>query len=287
MFQGLSPRVRGNRAGAKAVGDDLGSIPACAGEPTIPTDRFLLPKVYPRVCGGTKGQLVMDISGKGLSPRVRGNRPASPIPRRRCGSIPACAGEPRPRNPPAPSGRVYPRVCGGTPRIMPALPSRHGLSPRVRGNLLQPALHPVPVRSIPACAGEPPSVRQAGRESPVYPRVCGGTHRPPGTGRGCPGLSPRVRGNRGRSRTATPAPSGGSGSIPACAGEPHRAVFLALVPGVYPRVCGGTAQPPHRGAVGQGLSPRVRGNHRVRDPGRKRQRSIPACAGEPPSSRAT
>ena len=54
--------------------------------------------------------------------------------------------------------RVYPRVCGGTD-VGPARPSsRHYL------------------RSIPACAGEPRSIKRAeDRVRSVYPRVCGGT----------------------------------------------------------------------------------------------------------------
>ena len=65
---GLSPRVRGNRS----VVPDMGSIPACAGEPPTTPIRRSIPacagepgsipacageprcrEVYPRVCGGT------------------------------------------------------------------------------------------------------------------------------------------------------------------------------------------------------------------------------------------
>ena len=53
LVVGLSPRVRGNRAGSGCGGCRKGSIPACAGEPA----RLLLIGgifgVYPRVCGGT------------------------------------------------------------------------------------------------------------------------------------------------------------------------------------------------------------------------------------------
>ena len=70
---GLSPRVRGNlhRLGRTAAGH--GSIPACAGEPG-----------YAAWLSHPKG------------------------------SIPACAGEPLFVQGPWQSGRVYPRVCGGT-----------------------------------------------------------------------------------------------------------------------------------------------------------------------------
>ena len=71
---GLSPRVRGNRASAQGCPLLPGSIPACAGEPG--SGRY-----HSSQCPG-------------LSPRVRGNRyrqcagPTAPW------SIPACAGEP-------------------------------------------------------------------------------------------------------------------------------------------------------------------------------------------------
>ena len=50
---GLSPRVRGNLRQLVHQGDMIGSIPACAGEPSQRTPRFRPAAVYPRVCGGT------------------------------------------------------------------------------------------------------------------------------------------------------------------------------------------------------------------------------------------
>ena len=72
--EGLSPRVRGNRAGRQAGGDHPGSIPARAGEPRL--TRQWLPKsgVYPRACGGTSPVTCTVVARMGLSPRVRGNR---------------------------------------------------------------------------------------------------------------------------------------------------------------------------------------------------------------------
>ena len=111
-----------------------------------------------------------------------------------------------------------------------------GLSPRVRGNHEAWASGTAYERSIPACAGEPafwPLMRITSR---VYPRVCGGTVVWRTTAARQAGLSPRVRGN----------PAGtywlqiDYGSIPACAGEPRVVHSSGRVPGVYPRVCGGT-----------------------------------------------
>ena len=94
----------------------------------------------------------------------------------------------------------------------------------------------VPMRSIPACAGEPAVERTRQRQTtvyprvcgepqremrettlkPVYPRVCGGAGVDRGQSRPEWGLSPRVRGSRDK----TLAEIALVGSIPACAGEP-------------------------------------------------------------------
>ena len=157
-----------------------------------------------------------DMSSKGLSPRVRGNRPHLRWSLRRPRSIPACAGEPSKEPPPSPPWAVYPRVCGGTTfPSRTALPTE-GLSPRVRGNLNRGPAGPSAPGSIPACAGEPsPDPRSSGC-SRVYPRVCGGTSLTTPVRVRQRGLSPRVRGNLKLFHRRTLA----GRSIPACAGEP-------------------------------------------------------------------
>ena len=94
-----------------------------------------LSSVYPRVCGGTAPAPGSDTAAMGLSPRVRGNRGDASEALLPFGSIPACAGEPRPGKCATRRRGVYPRVCGGTPRAFPLAQSLSGLSPRVRGNL--------------------------------------------------------------------------------------------------------------------------------------------------------
>ena len=171
---------------------------------------------------------------------------------------------------------VYPRVCGGT---------------------LRPRWSRRSVGSIPACAGEPKVFEPGGETEAVYPRVCGGTA---GTTVGTAttqvyprvcggtkqknvtssivaGLSPRVRGNPGRS---IPLPRTNR-SIPACAGEPSPSLSRRICETVYPRVCGGTAETLRHVNYMQGLSPRVRGNPTEGYRAGFSLRSIPACAGEP------
>ena len=133
---GLSPRVRGNRAYEAAQRYCGRSIPACAGEPFIAVVGYRRRQVYPRVCGGTVDVDAETEDTKGLSPRVRGNLNECRRQRGACGSIPACAGEPFVKSGEANSTPVYPRVCGGTSAKQFRLWVEEGLSPRVRGNLI-------------------------------------------------------------------------------------------------------------------------------------------------------
>ena len=70
---GLSPRVRGNRYRHRLSSCWPGSIPACAGEPSLGYRRGRGVAVYPRVCGGTGVTVLPNPGVDGLSPRVRGN----------------------------------------------------------------------------------------------------------------------------------------------------------------------------------------------------------------------
>ena len=147
----------------------------------------------------------------------------------------------------------------------------------MRGNLRhRPGCH-YQGGSIPACAGEPPSVGFSRDMISVYPRVCGGTTPTAPFSRSIHGLSPRVRGNRSAQCPAPLLPR----SIPACAGEPTSHGEWMPLPQVYPRVCGGTGRPALAQVAIRGLSPRVRGNHIEQTAGMFMVRSIPACAGEP------
>ena len=71
---GLSPRVRGNLGPRNVEAVWTGSIPACTGEPDFKKARRSLPRVYPRVYGGTPCWSKGVAMSHGLSPRVRGNR---------------------------------------------------------------------------------------------------------------------------------------------------------------------------------------------------------------------
>ena len=208
------------------------------------------------MCGGTFTSPIATVGKRGLSPRVRGNQGDAIRHLPDGGSIPACAGEPWTAKNTTIWKRVYPRVCGGTTSAETFSREVSGLSPRVRGNLSLRNLFIQSMRSIPACAGEPPPAGafacparvyprvcgepdggfSRGPFSTVYPRVCGGTNLYECGECGELGLSPRVRGNPPPVMADQPA----DGSIPACAGEPHSTNARLGQARVYPRVCGGT-----------------------------------------------
>ena len=71
---GLSPRVRGSLRRRPDRRRYRGSIPACAGKPTQPSNQPCLPWVYPRVCGEARRRVLPSRPLAGLSPRVRGSR---------------------------------------------------------------------------------------------------------------------------------------------------------------------------------------------------------------------
>ena len=208
---------------------------------------------------------------------MRGNRRFSARRSRRRGSIPAYAGEPKGFASMGTMWMVYPRVCGGTVRRQGQAGVSLGLSPRMRGNQLLAGDLVFDVGSIPAYAGEPWRVWPAAGQGAVYPRVCGGTRSTHRLTPACPGLSPRMRGNRAGQGNGHP----GHWSIPAYAGEPCAASIASAQIWVYPRVCGGTVPAgcaqPHQ----QGLSPRMRGNRLRGCRSIRSSRSIPAYAGEP------
>ncbi len=111
--EGLSPRVRGSRINLPIGRIKIGSIPACAGEPSPTDTAYNSEGVYPRVCGGAAGCEISRSAPAGLSPRVRGSQAQKRDEHRRNGSIPACAGEPFYNRHRINNLRVYPRVCGG------------------------------------------------------------------------------------------------------------------------------------------------------------------------------
>ena len=191
---------------------------------------------------------------------MRGNLDDLQIGRRHIRSIPALAGEPAPGSLARLLRTVYPRACGGTWASPSYCHSSRGLSPRLRGNRLPIYTALSGCRSI--------------------PRACGGTPIVQDMTLRLMGLSPRLRGNHVR-----PFCRRNNGrSIPALAGEPFYGDETPGGPGVYPRACGGTSEAAFWESTHSGLSPRLRGNPANGRIGQSGSGSIPALAGEPPTS---
>ncbi len=112
-------------------------------------------------------------------------------------------------------GGVYPRLCGGNIEIIVDDVPFWGLSPLVRGKLIDP--------------------EQAGQLIKVYPRLCGGNVAFLFVCLCLVGLSPLVRGKPLISCSFFAS----AGSIPACAGETVVLSLCRFAGRVYPRLCGG------------------------------------------------
>ena len=274
---GPSPRARGSHVMDGLARGALGSIPACAGEPPRITSWPHLVGVHPRVRGGACFVRTLGPRLKGPSPRARGSPQVRRCEHDAVGSIPACAGEPRPVCAAIPPPKVHPRVRGGANVEINMEIRRGGPSPRARGSRHHRRARHARMGSIPACAGEPPSGTSSPWTSRVHPRVRGGAAAYVGNSASYLGPSPRARGSRGRHH----GPVVGLRSIPACAGEPHRTHRPAAPCWVHPRVRGGAVRVRALGVGLDGPSPRARGSLGGAPLRHARRGSIPACAGEP------
>ncbi len=259
-LRGLSPRARGNQRPTRPSPLPAGTIPACTGEPRFPTASRCRRWDYPRVHGGTRVQEEHPDQAEGLSPRARGNQGFYSESRHWKGTIPACTGEPQESESGTAVAGDYPCVHGGTSQKNDADARPEGLSPRARGNPAQLSARRVSVGTIPACTGEPLHHRLRYRSHRDYPRVHGGTAARALDAQTDEGLSPRARGNLG----ALVVLPNEAGTIPACTGEPARRRLTTCARRDYPRVHGGTLRADSIGLMMLGLSPRARGNHRIR-----------------------
>ena len=172
-------------------------------------------RVHPRVCGEHRNLTRSNSTGAGSSPRVRGTYPihnhVHPIPR----FIPACAGNIDDTDPPPDHPSVHPRVCGEHMRMVFAINSVPGSSPRVRGTFSDFSIPTATDRFIPACAGNIYAQQSMLLSVAVHPRVCGEHGLSPFLSFAIIGSSPRVRGTcRPPIRYARP-----RRFIPACAGN--------------------------------------------------------------------
>ncbi len=252
---GRSPRVRGRHHRSDSDVGDVGSIPAGAGETATTSMRRRRVRVDPRGCGGDCLAGHAQHLRQGRSPRVRGRHLVTCLALAAVGSIPAGAGETRPRPASEWAERVDPRGCGGDFAREPRNSFRTGRSPRVRGR--RAAIRPsrAAPRSIPAGAGETQRPATPTIPTRVDPRGCGGDRAKRRYRHARSGRSPRVRGRRRCGALFTHHP----GSIPAGAGETKMYPPALSLVRVDPRGCGGDRSTRLAASLRQGRSPRVRG----------------------------
>ncbi len=155
-----------------------------------------------------------------------------------------------------------------------------GSSPHVRGTYAHYEQAGVPIRFIPARAGNMPPLSRPRRTQPVHPRTCG-EHS------GCfaaiarmAGSSPHVRGTFNGSRNETDR----ARFIPARAGNIARCMPRAVPDAVHPRTCGEHTRIMNRRAFPSGSSPHVRGTCRRFRALVGHSRFIPARAGNIPDA---
>ncbi len=277
--RGSSPRLRGTRH--RSRGKRLGCrfIPAPAGN-TMGLVSFLLgDPVHPRACGEHISRPATTRPTLGSSPRLRGTRRSRAPLLQKSRFIPAPAGNTARRRSAGLCYSVHPRACGehgpgGAPAIHPA-----GSSPRLRGTPAPPAPPRATGRFIPAPAGNtsprPPGLPR----TPVRPRACGEHWRRLPHAHSRTGSSPRLRGTRHRQgrrglrKRFIPAPAGNTWSRPTARGDTS----------VHPRACGEHAAIHAAVTPVTGSSPRLRGTRIRPDLACRRQRFIPAPAGNTPA----
>ena len=153
--------------------------------------------------------------------------------------------------------------------------STTGSSPRVRGTDPASSCWSGPARFIPACAGNSRSDMGLKGNLPVHPRVCGEQLLARTAKASQRGSSPRVRGTGHQGF-----PTGWVNRfIPACAGNSCRLTDARRTTSVHPRVCGEQGSRRNARSAAAGSSPRVRGTGQAGSALPRRQRFIPACAG--------
>ena len=149
---------------------------------------------HPRACGEHKQMLAPHEISEGSSPRLRGTLRTASCIRRRCGIIPALAGNTSVESSKRFPTGDHPRACGEHSMQETVGALSLGSSPRLRGT--QPAR--VHARQsagiIPALAGNTPALTRSRSPPWDHPRACGEHALFPVRPAPCLGSSPRLRG---------------------------------------------------------------------------------------------
>ena len=215
------------------------------------------------------------------SPFAWGSRCDADVVARLAGSIPAGAGQPRPRLPGLTACWVHPRSRGAARCFASAAGAGRGPSTLARGSHGHARLNVDHGGSIPARAEQPKTIASTSSCPGVHPRSRGAAGRQSPLPRRRLGPSPLARG----SQRQLPGRDAGAGSIPARAGQPCGPERPPCCCRVHPRSRGASATRTSRSRPSSGPSPLARGSlaegaEITCVPG-----SISARAGQPPIRR--
>ena len=274
-YRGLSPLARGTRRINSQVQRPARFIPAGAGNTLSVTHSSNYQPVYPRWRGEHPMGIRYDNTVYGLSPLARGTRGNGNRPRGRGRFIPAGAGNTATRCSNEPFDPVYPRWRGEHAQNDRRSEDSGGLSPLARGTRRPDQVMVLPLRFIPAGAGNtdiPPDPRP---KSAVYPRWRGEHNGTDSTNQNFRGLSPLARGTHYIEQPLTVERR----FIPAGAGNTDILAEYFNELAVYPRWRGEHSDRRGTSALLNGLSPLARGTLVVQPDLEHSVRFIPAGAG--------
>ena len=217
-FPGSSPRMRGTQRNYCAWLNNLGIIPAYAGNTSYEDGTVELEWDHPRVCGEHLPRLRLSSMIPGSSPRMRGTLLRVYALTLVGGIIPAYAGNTSRCSVGSKGNRDHPRVCGEHLSGPMQRLKLTGSSPRMRGT-------PEPELTPPNSAGIIPAYAGNTRLNILdcccwrdHPRVCGEHQLSAFINSLLAGSSPRMRGTLKTGAMAY----GGIGIIPAYAGNTQR-----------------------------------------------------------------
>ena len=263
-------------------------IPAGAGNTPKRPLATLSTTVYPRWRGEHPGLRDLLLRGSGLSPLARGTRTPATLNRTETRFIPAGAGNTYSCRLNLSYSAVYPRWRGEHMISCCHRMQRLGLSPLARGTLSPDPSPAIPIRFIPAGAGNTVVTAGSTPDNAVYPRWRG-EHQPGKELRDdVSGLSPLARGTL----VFCHARKVWKRFIPAGAGNTTRYRVASQSWSVYPRWRGEHASIGLTAVHSPGLSPLARGTPGWRPAPPALPRFIPAGAGNtegcwcPPAPRA-
>ena len=193
---GSSPRMRGKLSAGKLQFAANRIIPAHAGQTIGDFIHFVYESDHPRACGANS------IWGRGppvtcgSSPRMRGKleRVGLLVPLHRI--IPAHAGQTAPARYDTALRPDHPRACGANDHDNDVAALDGGSSPRMRGKPVSLAVSSMPMRIIPAHAGQTRVPYTGEVATPDHPRACGANLGGGIVDTAVHGSSPRMRGKR-------------------------------------------------------------------------------------------